>query len=83
MTTIDRTTLGSLYLLHFSRPLGNVENARGMARHYLGWALDPQARIACHLNGQSQVPIVLAALRAGIVITPHILGRLRKMASGI
>jgi len=74
MTTIDRTTVGSLYLLHFSRPLGNLDNARGMARHYLGWALDAPARIACHLAGQSQVPIVLAALKAGIVITPHILG---------
>lgn len=33
--------MGELYLIHFDRPFGH-------ARHYAGWALDAQTRIAKH-----------------------------------
>ena len=71
---IDRYTWGYLYLLHFSKPLGNLNKTRGQANHYLGWSLEPEQRIDLHLSGRSGVPIVCAALEAGITLTPHILG---------
>lgn len=71
---IDRWTWGYLYLLHFSKPLGNLKNRRGQANHYLGWSLEPEQRIDLHLSGRSGVPIVVAALEAGITLIPHILG---------
>lgn len=74
MLPIDRTTLGQIYCLHFSHPLGNTSKPRGMARHYVGWALDAEQRIAQHLAGQSGVAIVAAALEAGITLTPYVLG---------
>lgn len=78
--TIDRYTTGAVYLLHFARPLGNLDNPRGQAGHYLGWALNPQFRIDQHLAGLSGVSIVLAALKAGIELRPYILGRAPKDA---
>lgn len=36
--------LGSVYLIHFDRPYKH-------ARHYLGWALDIDARLAAHRGG--------------------------------
>ncbi len=35
---------GWVYLIHFSRPYRQ-------ARHYCGWALDPDARFIQHCNG--------------------------------
>ena len=40
--------VGTVYLLHFSRELGDVGNARGTALHYIGWADDLDARLAEH-----------------------------------
>ena len=36
--------IGTCYLIHFDRPYKN-------ARHYLGWALNLEARLAHHRNG--------------------------------
>jgi putative endonuclease len=42
---------GTVYLIHFARPLGDLENPRGQAQHYLGWSSDPEARVREHGNG--------------------------------
>jgi len=41
----NRRTCGTVYLIHFDRPFKH-------ARHYLGWALDLDARLEQHRNGQ-------------------------------
>jgi hypothetical protein len=51
-------TIGTVYLLHFDRPLAH-------ARHYLGWAVDFHDRVDAHLAGNG-ARIVAAAVRAGI-----------------
>lgn len=57
--------LGTIYLLHFSAPLGNPATPYGLARHYLGWADDWHARNRAHLAGRGAA-ITRAALAAGI-----------------
>lgn len=54
---------GTLYLLHFSAPVGH-------AAHYVGWTkgADPQPRFAAHLAGRGS-PLVRAAVRLGITVT--------------
>lgn len=65
MTVIFDTTPGWLYILCFDRPLGNLDNVRGQAQHYLGFALDPHARIADHAAGRGAA-VTQAAVAAGI-----------------
>lgn len=50
--------LGTVYVLHF-------EPAYHHARHYIGWALDVDARLAEHLAGTGS-PLVRAALAASV-----------------
>lgn len=45
--------LGTVYLLHFSKPVGH-------AQHYLGWAVHVDARVKAHL--------VAVALQRGAVV---------------
>lgn len=53
-------SVGTIYLLHFDRPLHH-------AKHYLGWAKDdPMDRVNDHLAGLSRVAIMRAAVAAGI-----------------
>ena len=40
-----------VYLIHFKRPIGDLSNPRGQARHYLGYADDLAARLEAHRNG--------------------------------
>lgn len=50
---------GTIYLLHFDRPVCH-------ARHYLGWALDVDRRVAQHAGGSHRAsPLVRALLRGG------------------
>lgn len=49
---------GTIYLVHFDRPLGH-------AQHYLGWALDVAAREHLHRIGKGSA-ILRAANVAGI-----------------
>jgi predicted GIY-YIG superfamily endonuclease len=56
---------GTVYLLHFARELGDVGNARGTARHYIGWADDLDARLAEHRGGRG-ARILAACVREGI-----------------
>jgi predicted GIY-YIG superfamily endonuclease len=37
-----------VYLLHFIRPIGNPDNPRGQAQHYLGWSSCPERRLNAH-----------------------------------
>jgi len=72
--TITAATWGMCYLLHFSRALGNLENARAQAQHYLGWAEDTgdgrglEQRIAEHMAGRG-ARITRAAVAQGIELT--------------
>lgn len=54
--------IGTVYLLHFEPGLRVTGNR--YARHYLGWALDHEERIATHLRGAGS-PLVAAAVRGG------------------
>lgn len=56
MARTDR--IGTVYLLHFERPLRH-------AQHYLGWALDHEARLRDHLAGKGS-RLVAAVVAAGI-----------------
>jgi predicted GIY-YIG superfamily endonuclease len=62
---ITADTLGWLYILCFSRPIGNPLNRRAQASHYLGWASDVAARIAQHAAGRGQA-LTVAAVEMGI-----------------
>ena len=52
--------IGTVYLLHFSRPYYH-------ARHYLGFTRDVEQRLRYHLRGRGS-PLVRAALACGIEI---------------
>lgn len=65
MTLITADTLGYLYILCFDRPIGNAENSRALAGHYLGFALDVPTRIAIHAAGQGSA-LTQAVVKAGI-----------------
>lgn len=56
---------GTIYLLHFSAPLGNPQKPHGQAQHYVGWALDLAARLAEHRAGAG-ASITRAAVERGI-----------------
>lgn len=56
--------IGTIYLLHFDRPVGT---GRGPVQHYLGWALDVDARVARHRRGLSNsAALCRSAHRQGI-----------------
>lgn len=40
-----------VYLLHFDEPLGDLDNPRGQARHYIGTAHDVEIRLRQHRKG--------------------------------
>ncbi len=65
---ITRFTVGWVYIIHFSQPLGNLSNPRAQARHYAGFALDPLARFQEHCTGQG-AKITRAAVQRGITLT--------------
>ena len=65
MTLITADTLGALYILCFDRPIGNPENTRALAGHYLGFALDVPTRVALHAAGQGSA-LTQAVVKAGI-----------------
>jgi hypothetical protein len=55
-----RRRIGTVYLLHFSRPYCH-------ARHYLGFSTRLQKRIKEHLDGRGS-PLVRAVVEAGIEV---------------
>lgn len=76
---------GTIYLLHFDRPI----SATHTAQHYLGWALDLDQRLADHAAGHgARLPAVavergiswiLARTWAG---TRHVEARLKRQHHG-
>ncbi len=59
-------TTSTVYLIHLLRPLGNPNNPRGMASHYLGFAEhDLAARLERHHAGNGS-RIMAAVAKAGI-----------------
>ena len=65
MTLITADTPGWIYILCFDRPIGNAANARALARHYLGFAIDVPSRVAVHAAGRGQA-LTQAVVKAGI-----------------
>lgn len=55
----------TVYLLHFDRPLGDLENPRGQGRHYLGSTCDLDARLQAHRSGNGSA-IMAAVAERGI-----------------
>lgn len=43
--------MGTVYLIHFDRPIGDLDNPRGQARHYLGYTDDLETRLKAHRQG--------------------------------
>jgi len=60
-----------VYLIHFGRKLGNQDNPRGMAGHYIGSACDLAARLERHRAGNGS-RLMHAVAQAGI---PWVLAR--------
>jgi hypothetical protein len=56
---------GTVYLLHFLRPIGDLANPRGQAQHYLGWSRAPERRVNAHREGRGAA-IVREVNRLGI-----------------
>ena len=64
---ITRYTFGFVYVIHFSCPLGNLDNPRAQAQHYTGFSLDPLQRFREHCAGQG-AKITQAAVLRGITL---------------
>jgi predicted GIY-YIG superfamily endonuclease len=60
-----RHPVGTAYLVHFDRAIGNEANPRAMARHYIGWADNLDARLAEHRAGRG-ARLLAACGREGI-----------------
>ena len=58
---------GTIYVLHFSEPLGDPAKSHGWARHYIGWTngVSVERRLAEHQAGRGAA-ITADAARAGI-----------------
>jgi predicted GIY-YIG superfamily endonuclease len=57
--------MGTVYLIHFETPLGDLSNPRGQAQHYLGYTDDLEARLERHREGNGSA-IMAAVSEAGI-----------------
>lgn len=55
----------TVYLLHFLQPLGDPDNPRGQARHYIGSADDVAQRLASHRVGHGAA-IMRACAERGV-----------------
>lgn len=56
---------GTVYLLHFDRPIGDPANPHAQAQHYIGWAANLNGRLAHHASGTGS-RLMAAVSRAGI-----------------
>lgn len=59
------TFTGTVYLIHFDRPVGDLSNPRGKALHYLGYAANLDDRLSRHVQGQGS-HLMAAVVKAGI-----------------
>lgn len=60
---------GTVYILEFSQPIGNLQNPLGQARYYVGWckAGEEDRRLKEHRTGQG-ASITAAVASRGIAI---------------
>ena len=59
-----------VYLLHFSQPIGNRNNPRGQAQHYIGSTTNLDQRLRLHRQGNSQASKLCAhAASIGVSFT--------------
>lgn len=54
-----------VYLIHFSKPIGDLDNPRGQARHYLGYTDDLEQRLKRHRSGNGSA-IMAEVARLGV-----------------
>ena len=60
---------GTVYLLCFSRSMGNLSNSRAQASHYLGWGKgNASSRLESHMAGRGS-SLTRAAVALGIKLT--------------
>ena len=52
-------------MLHFDKPIGDLDNPRGQAQHYLGYTDDLAARLEAHRTGNGSA-IMAAVARQGV-----------------
>jgi len=57
--------MNMIYLIHFEQPIGDLDNPRGQAQHYLGFTEDLEARLEAHRTGNGSA-IMAAVARAGV-----------------
>lgn len=57
------------YLLHYEHPIGNLDNPRGKAQHYLGYTDNLQRRLADHRTGSNGSALTRAFNQQGIGFT--------------
>ncbi len=62
---MSRSLQGDVYLICFDRAIGDTDNPKGSASHYLGWADDVDARMAEHRAGRG-ARILAACVQLGI-----------------
>ena len=43
---------GTIYLIHFEKPIGNLSHPLSSAQHYMGWCSDLDKRLDRHRSGQ-------------------------------
>ena len=43
--------MGTVYLIHLNTKLGNPDNVRGQAQHYIGYTTNLEQRIETHKSG--------------------------------
>jgi len=62
---MTRSVQGVVYLVCFDTAIGDTDNPKGSASHYLGWADDVDARMAEHRAGRG-ARILAACVQRGI-----------------
>jgi predicted GIY-YIG superfamily endonuclease len=54
----------TVYLLHFLERIGNPDNPRAMAQHYIGHSFDAPERIAQHTSGNGRAAKIVRYVQA-------------------
>lgn len=58
--------MGTVYLIHFDSPVGNIDNPRGNAQHYLGYTTNIRRRVSAHKRGVSRARLMQVVYERGI-----------------
>lgn len=73
---------GTIYMLKFSKPIGNANHRNGTAQYYLGFTTNLEKRIAYHRAGHGAF-ITRAAVKQGaelhlIMVMPNVPAKLEQ-----